>query len=969
MNFDEKNGLNFDFDTPIEEIEEIKISSDGDESFDLAMLTSSNSKNSALKRNRINEDIIKDRTIEREQEIFDLNRERHSAQNASVRTAPHAITAEELMRSKSKIKRNDHVNIEEEILENADESDLKPITEKSYSNAAHQLFEKLRNRKSEVEIADESNEFSKKSQVVSETETVNVNDVSDDDIGADDNTEINNEALVLEDLFNIDMVMTDDESEVNFLDDEQFENEHTNKEISDIDDNTDAKADESADMPTLSFDVNEIYSEENGDDYNGIENGDIPVQSLFIHDSEDDDVYQNADFSDGNQYSFDSASFDINDESSSYDGFVDENLIDIVEFDNEGQNTAEFELFNGEELDFDDEADEDVGFDLPELEHTTDDEFYDMPSPIIDDFDGLDDEILSDISPRNDFANRLDTDYLGSVEYNDLDDDYDVSVALNKEKHSSVVKMALSFAIALISLCLSVGVFVSSDFFGTMGYWISSVLLGIILLVVNFSSSKSIIQIKDNDFRVDLLPTTLAISAVVQGIIGLLSVNVGNIGFTVVAAVIFGLFNLAKYIRVCDIIKNFDLICNDEEKNVVSFIEKPESNKIIDGSDDIDYRIAYQKKTFNITDFIKNSISLGVFEKNVKRFYIGAVIAALIFSAVFAVSANNAGLAVFGLSFGLAIASPISALVMTIVSIRRINGTLRNYRVKLFGFGSAENIDNTNVVTVNANDLFSKNNVKLYNIKTFGGLSLDRAIIDASSLLTAANSPMMNIFNDIAKDETIPQTDSVTYEDRMGLSGWVGGRKTLIGNRMIMETHGIEVPPIDVDKKIIMNGYFPVYMSSEGKLSALFVVGYNADPALSYYIKKIFNLGLTLLVKTCDPNITEDMVANYFGIDRDSVVIASHESEILMDKANTLNAATFICDNSKGYLNGIISSINLVKYSKYAVIAQIIITALAFMIFGISAAMGYFGIISYISLIIYNLISLGMIYIFNLRYV
>ena len=88
----------------------------------------------------------------------------------------------------------------------------------------------------------------------------------------------------------------------------------------------------------------------------------------------------------------------------------------------------------------------------------------------------------------------------------------------------------------------------------------------------------------------------------------------------------------------------------------------------------------------------------------------------------------------------------------------------------------------------------------------------------------------------------------------------------------------------------------------------------------------------------------------------------------LIFKANSSNDATIVYDNAKGYFNGIISSINLIKNSRYSVIAQFIITALAFMIFGLSAATGAFGLISYISLIIYNIISLAFVYIFNSKY-
>lgn len=988
MIFDEKNGLNFDFDTPLEEIEVVDISTDEVDAFDLATLASSNEKrNSSIRKNRINEDIIKDKSIEREQEIFDLNRERHAAQNAAVRTAPHAITAEELMKGKKSFRPKHDADVAEEInldFEPDAVKDADTDSEKSYSNAAQMLFEKLRNRKGNEIKPDEligsvdcaSVELDEDVEISNEEDVFDIVDVADDVIEQNENSD---DLLVLEDIFgsddtpdnlNIGEILSIDEVD-DFTDAEipviEFENDIL------IDSNINEIEDTDIPVQSLEF-VEENITVDNDEVADDSVESEIPVQPIFVeyNDFSDELIDINEKNIDPSQYSFES---NFTNEMPDIDGFVDEDgYLDEIEFDSEVNEVIDDfgEDFGNVDVEFDYQGDndiEDIGFDLPEIDNYEDDEFDDMPNPVFDDFTGLDDEILTDISPKSNIVNHFERDYLGSVEYNDIDDDYDVNLALNKEKQANIVRMLLSFAVSLVSLCISAGFLVSSDFFGTVGYWSCSAVLALVLLIVNFKSSMSLISIKDNDFKTDLMPATLTVASVIQSLLGILSVNVGNISFTLVSSVIFGLFNLAKLIRVLDISSNFDLICNENEKNIISFIEKNESNKIIDSKDDIDYRIAYQKKTVNISDFVKNSVSVGAFEGYVKRFYLSTIAAAFILAVVFAVSGNNAGLAIYGLCFGLSIASPLSALIMTLVSIRRTNGALKKYRVTLFGYSSAENIDNTNVVTVNASDLFSKNNVKLYNIKTFGGLSLDRAIIDASALLSAANSPMMNIFNDIAEGETIPEVDSVNYEDRMGLSGWVGGRKTLIGSRTIMETHNIEVPSIEVDRKIIMNGYFPVYMSSEGKLSALFVVGYNADPSLSYYVKKVYNSGLTLLVKTCDPNITEDMVADYYGIDRDSVRIASHESEIIMDKANTSNNATIICDNIKGYLSGIISSINLIKFSRYSVIAQFIFTALAFMIFGISAVTGTFGLFSYISLVLYNIISLAIIYIFNSKYV
>ena len=213
MIFDEKNGLNFDFDTPLEEIEVVDISTDEVDAFDLATLASSNEKrNSSIRKNRINEDIIKDKSIEREQEIFDLNRERHAAQNAAVRTAPHAITAEELMKGKKSFRAKQDVDVAEEI--NLDfkfdaVKDADTDSEKNYSNAAQMLFEKLRNRKGNEIKPDEligsvdcaSVELDEDVEISNEEDVFDIVDVADDVIEQNENSD---DLLVLEDVFGSD---------------------------------------------------------------------------------------------------------------------------------------------------------------------------------------------------------------------------------------------------------------------------------------------------------------------------------------------------------------------------------------------------------------------------------------------------------------------------------------------------------------------------------------------------------------------------------------------------------------------------------------------------------------------------------------------------------------------------------------------------------------------------------------------
>ncbi|MBR4761548.1 MAG: hypothetical protein IK086_02795 [Clostridia bacterium] len=97
-----------------------------------------------------------------------------------------------------------------------------------------------------------------------------------------------------------------------------------------------------------------------------------------------------------------------------------------------------------------------------------------------------------------------------------------------------------------------------------------------------------------------------------------------------------------------------------------------------------------------------------------------------------------------------------------------------------------------------------------------------------------------------------------------------------IGNRTLMQAHGIEVPSIEFDRKILHGGYFPVYIATGGNACALLVIEYRAKPEIQRLLKKISKLGITMLVENSDPNVNEKMLCDYLGVYEDSVKVMTN---------------------------------------------------------------------------------------------
>ena len=192
------------------------------------------------------------------------------------------------------------------------------------------------------------------------------------------------------------------------------------------------------------------------------------------------------------------------------------------------------------------------------------------------------------------------------------------------------------------------------------------------------------------------------------------------------------------------------------------------------------------------------------------------------------------------------------------------------------GKAGAEHIELANAVVLNSDDLFPRGTVTLHNIKVLSENNVTDTILRATSLTKALSSPLYYVFKEIAGDENVnslPVCDTVKYEERMGISGWVNNELLFIGNRTIMEAHGIKVPDIETDRKILRSGYFPVYVATENTAVALLMVKYSVSSTVSKELRRLTRIGVTILVNNTDPNLSNEMICDYLGLYEDSVMV------------------------------------------------------------------------------------------------
>lgn len=178
---------------------------------------------------------------------------------------------------------------------------------------------------------------------------------------------------------------------------------------------------------------------------------------------------------------------------------------------------------------------------------------------------------------------------------------------------------------------------------------------------------------------------------------------------------------------------------------------------------------------------------------------------------------------------------------------------------------------------LDAQDLFPKGTIVLNGIKTFGAQRIDEAILKATALMCAAGGPLVSVFDQIIKTrrEILPRTDKPVYENGRGVTGWVGGQKVLIGNRDLLAAHHIDPPSHEFEDKYTAGGKKIAYLAVGGQLVAMFLLTYRRDIHRVRELQRMEENGISLIVRTCDPNITAPFLAHCFGLDPRSIQVLS----------------------------------------------------------------------------------------------
>ena len=176
-----------------------------------------------------------------------------------------------------------------------------------------------------------------------------------------------------------------------------------------------------------------------------------------------------------------------------------------------------------------------------------------------------------------------------------------------------------------------------------------------------------------------------------------------------------------------------------------------------------------------------------------------------------------------------------------------------------------------------------------------------------------------------------------------------------------MEAHGIPIPSVEIDKKILRRGYFPVYVATENTACALIVIQYDVREDIAKELRKITDLGITLLVDNCDPNINEEMICDYFGLYEDSVKIMTNSGVYMYKNATPFtekcSAPALYCGSAINFIKIINCASNIKLSNKILTVMYAVFAILGIVYFVYASFSGLQALPQQLSILAYALIT------------
>ena len=468
----------------------------------------------------------------------------------------------------------------------------------------------------------------------------------------------------------------------------------------------------------------------------------------------------------------------------------------------------------------------------------------------------------------------------GTDEYRTPDDKFKVSYYLKKNKNTSFAGMVASYI--CFGVLTAASIFAMNFPEAEKGVLVASLITLIITIAANanvlldgFRSFKGMRFGKNTGSVISVL------AAILQDVVFLFSSAEpfeNGLALLTAAAVLPLAFNrTAEYFEYKRIAENFEYIANNELCSIGKIEKKQTAFEIGRGLLLDDPCVLASQKTSFPRRFIELSQKFYPSDDINRRLVPISFGASVLVGAITLLITKDSLSAITAFTGAICVSVPYFSFLVDALIISKTSKKLLEKGGMLAGWDAFNECNKANAIAFDSADIFDENGGNVFGIHLFYDIQIDEAILYTASLLIKSGGPLGNLFKRIIVGETslLPPVDSLTYEDKLGLSAWIFNRRILVGNSDLLRNHNVVIPDMSLIERHLCEGRYPLYLSVDGKAAAVFIVSYDVNNENARLLKSIEKNSLSLLVRSDDANITDEMVSSKLSLPQSGVKVLS----------------------------------------------------------------------------------------------
>jgi Cu+-exporting ATPase len=234
----------------------------------------------------------------------------------------------------------------------------------------------------------------------------------------------------------------------------------------------------------------------------------------------------------------------------------------------------------------------------------------------------------------------------------------------------------------------------------------------------------------------------------------------------------------------------------------------------------------------------------------------------------------------------LIIACPCALGLATPMSIMVATGRGASLGVLIKNAEALEVMEKVDTIVVDKTGTLTEGKPKLVSVVSVAQSELELLRL-ASGLEVASEHPLAQAIVTGARERgadpaSVSDFESITGQ---GVVGTVGGRRVLLGNRKLLEQHGLDPSPLEARAEALRSdGQTAMYLAIDGAAAGLLGVADPVKESTPEAIRQLRSAGIRVVMLTGDSRTTAQAVASKLGIDEVIAEVLPEEKNVAIKR-------------------------------------------------------------------------------------